>query len=130
MELKGKAKRYPFYMYHKDEDEPRRVDDHEQEVALENKGWITRYIHKDYPKWVNGVIVKSKEEHDKLIEADDWRGPVDEPPIEEPKVTKVTLEENPDGTGEPILTPVCDVCGRVCKSKAGLMAHMTKHKEK
>jgi len=98
MELKAKAKRYPFYMYHTDEDEPRRVDDTAQEVALENKGWVIRYIHKDYPKWVNGVILKSKEEHDKLI------GKKQVKPEPLPEVVKVTLEENIDKTGEPIVT--------------------------
>jgi len=88
--------RYPFYMYHHDEDEPRRVDDTAQEVALENKGWVIHYIHKEYPKWVNGVTVKSKEEHDKLI------GKKQTKPL--PEVVKVTLEENIDKTGEPIVT--------------------------
>ena len=119
MELvKAGVRRYPFYMYHTDHDEPRRVDEHDQEVALENKGWVTHYIHKDYPKMVNGVIVKNKVEHDKLLAR------------ELPKVTKVTLEENPDGTGEPIPTLVCEVCGKVCKSKLGLDSHMRVHKDK
>jgi len=99
MELKSNTRRFPFYMYHKDENEPQRVDDNAQVVDLENKGWVSHYIHKEYPKWVDGKVVKSKKEHDELVK-----------PL--PEVKTVILTENPDGTGEPII-------GEKPKSKGG-----------
>ena len=112
--VKGKGRHYPFYMYHEDYNEPRRVDENSQQVDLENEGWVAHYIHKDYPQLVNGVMVHSKEEHEKLLL---------------PKVKKATLDQNSDGTGEPIDTLICEVegCGRLCKTKAGLKAHMRVH---
>ena len=53
---------YPRYVYHADHNEPIRVDNKAEETNLLNQGWTTRYLHKEYPKWINGKIVHSKEE--------------------------------------------------------------------
>lgn len=58
----GKDLKYPTYLYHKDFNEPKYVDNKIDEEALLNKGWRRQYIKKEYPKWVDGVIVQSKEE--------------------------------------------------------------------
>jgi hypothetical protein len=58
---------YPAAMYHKNEQYPIMVDNRADEEALAAQGWTRAYIHKEYPKWVNGVIVKNKEEHDALL---------------------------------------------------------------
>lgn len=54
--------RYPLYMYHKKEAEPVRVDSRGEEVELTNKGWSSSYIHKEYPKWINGELITSAKE--------------------------------------------------------------------
>lgn len=61
-------RKYPFYMYHKEHDEPLRVDNKDEERQLAEKGWEPNYIHKEYPKWVKGKIVKSKAEHEAFLE--------------------------------------------------------------
>ncbi len=53
------AVKYPIYLYHKEYDDPRKVDNSAEEVDLKNKGWVRRYIWKEYPKMVNGVLVNS-----------------------------------------------------------------------
>ena len=58
------AKQYPLYMYHMDYDEPLRVDNKDEERQLIEKGYVDCYIHKEYPKWVSGAIVKNKAEHE------------------------------------------------------------------
>ena len=55
---------YPRYVYHADHNEPIRVDSKAEETNLLNQGWTTRYLHKEYPKLVNGKTVYSKEEED------------------------------------------------------------------
>lgn len=57
-------KKYPVYLYHRETDEPILVDNESDEEALVRKGWQRGYIHKEYPKWVDGFIVKNKAEHD------------------------------------------------------------------
>lgn len=59
--------KFPIYMYHKSYDEPRRADNNSEKVDLENQGWTSAYIHKPYPKWVNGVIIRNQREHDLLL---------------------------------------------------------------
>ena len=61
--------KYPKYVYHKEYDEPRRVDNKAEEIDLLNKGWKKRYIKKEYPKWVNGVVVRSEAEEKLLLDA-------------------------------------------------------------
>lgn len=61
------VKKYPLYMYHKDENEPLRVDNKDEERQLSEKGYVDHYIHKDYPKWVKGAIVKNKKEHEERL---------------------------------------------------------------
>lgn len=58
---------YPRYMYHKDENEPKVVMSRAEETELSTKGWITTYIHKEYPKMVGDKIVKSPEEEEQLL---------------------------------------------------------------
>ena len=55
-------------MYHRDFDEPLRVDNKDEQRQLAEKGWEDHYIHKEYPKWVKGQIVKNKAEHEALLE--------------------------------------------------------------
>ena len=55
---------YPRYVYHADHNEPIRVDSKAEETNLLNQGWTTRYLHKEYPKWVNDKVVQSKEEEE------------------------------------------------------------------
>jgi len=63
MELKT----YPKYMNHVDHDEPVRVDSKAEQVDMENKGWTTARIFKEYPKYVGDKIVHSKAEEDRLL---------------------------------------------------------------
>ncbi|RLC21488.1 MAG: hypothetical protein DRH93_11665 [Deltaproteobacteria bacterium] len=65
----GQKLSFPLYLYHKEYNEPRRVDNRAQMTDLQNKGWVNRYIKKHYPKWVNGIIVKSEVEHKLLLQA-------------------------------------------------------------
>jgi len=86
--------KFPIYMYHKAYDEPRRVDNNSEKVDLENQGWTSAYIHKSYPKWVNGVIVRNKKEHDLLLGKEEEK---------EEKIVKVAAEKvavKDDGTTE------------------------------
>ena len=65
-----KPKKFPFYMYHKDYEEPRRVD-HQSEIApLESQGWVTHRIWREFPKMVNGIIVKTPAEEKLLRDAE------------------------------------------------------------
>ena len=65
--LNRQVKPYPRYMYHKDHDEPKVVYSKVEEAELGTKGWITAYIHKEYPKWVSNKIVNSFEEEECLL---------------------------------------------------------------
>ena len=67
MAIEKEKQTFPVYVYHKDHDEPKRCDNKDELRALVDRGWQTRYIHKEYPKWVNGRIVKNKAEHDELL---------------------------------------------------------------
>lgn len=62
------GKKFPFYMYHKDFDEPLRVDNKDEVRQLTEKGYVERYLYKEYPKWVKGAIVRTKEEEEKRLE--------------------------------------------------------------
>ena len=64
-----KVNDYPRYVYHREYDEPRRVDNREQENELVNKGWSKSYLYKEFPKYVNGIIVKTPEEEKLLLSA-------------------------------------------------------------
>jgi hypothetical protein len=64
MAAEKEKEKFPFYMYHKDYDEPKRVDNKDEKRALEDRGWQKRYIHKSYPKYVNGKIYKTKADHE------------------------------------------------------------------
>ncbi|RLC24895.1 MAG: hypothetical protein DRH93_03305 [Deltaproteobacteria bacterium] len=61
---------FPIYLYHKEYDTPKRVDNRAQMTDLQNKGWVNRYIKKEYPKWVNGIVVRSEAEHKVLLAAE------------------------------------------------------------
>ena len=63
MELKT----YPKYMYHVDHNEPIRVDSKAEQVSMENKGWTTARLFKEYPKWVEGKLVQSQAEEERLF---------------------------------------------------------------
>lgn len=54
-------------MYHRDYNEPVRADNNGEKIDFENKGWTSAYIHKEYPKWVNGVIVQTKRDQEILL---------------------------------------------------------------
>lgn len=56
-----KVNKYPVYLYHKEYNDPRIANNKAQQTDLENKGWTTRYIYKEYPKMVNGVLCKTEE---------------------------------------------------------------------
>lgn len=80
------AKKYPFYMYHKDFDEPLRVDNKDEERQLSEKGYIDHYIHKEFPKYYKGKIYKTKKDYDAAVAMfpDVTKGE----PVEEETVTK------------------------------------------
>lgn len=65
--IMAKEKKFPVYLYHKNEQDPILINNKDDERALTEKGWQRGYIHKDYPKYVNGTIVNSKAEHDALL---------------------------------------------------------------
>lgn len=65
--IEGQREKYPFYMYHPDYDEPKRVDNKDEKKALEDRGWRKQYIHKSFPKYVNGVIYKTKAEYESAM---------------------------------------------------------------
>jgi len=64
-----KVNEYPKYLYHREYDEPRMVETREQESDLLNKGWQKAYIFKEYPKMVNGILCRTKEQEDLLLQA-------------------------------------------------------------
>lgn len=63
MELKT----YPRYMYHRDHNEPVRVDSKAEQTDKENLGWTTARLYKEYPKWVGGKIVQSEVEERRVL---------------------------------------------------------------
>ena len=64
-----KVGQYPKYMYHREYDDPRRVDTKDQENDLKNKGWVNRYLFKEYPKMVNGILCKTPDQEKLLLDA-------------------------------------------------------------
>ena len=67
MAVEKEKEKYPLYMYHKDYDEPKRVDNKDEKRALEDRGFTKRYIHKSYPKYVNGIVYNTKAEHEAAV---------------------------------------------------------------
>lgn len=63
MELKT----YPKYLYHRDHDEPVRVDSKAEQTDKENLGWTTMRLFKEYPKWIGDKLVQSKAEEERLL---------------------------------------------------------------
>ena len=62
-----KLKTFPKYMYHKDHNEPIRVDSKAEQTDKENLGWTTARLFKEFPKWVGDKIVHSKAEEERLL---------------------------------------------------------------
>jgi len=108
--LTQQTKPYPRYLYHRDYDEPKIVNSKAEEMELGTKGWVTSYIHKDYPKWVGDKIVQSKEEEEQLLASQQPKladvsteGKITSPPDdmfvgENPVVTKETRIDGVDPT--------------------------------
>jgi len=67
--MQKKIKPFPHYMYHRDYDEPRRVDNTAQAKELRNIGWKASRIWKEFPKMVEGVPVNNAEEEKLLLDA-------------------------------------------------------------
>lgn len=65
----SKPRPYPVFLYHPDHEEPKRVDTAAELMELQTKGWVRRYLHKEYPKWVKGVLCKNKAERDRVLSA-------------------------------------------------------------
>jgi hypothetical protein len=63
------TKPYPRSMYHRDHDKPKVVNSRAEEVEASTKGWITSYIFKEYPKWVDGKLVQSRADEDRILMA-------------------------------------------------------------
>ena len=83
--------KFPAFMYHKEHDEPKRVDTADQAKDLMTHGWVNRYLYKEYPKMVNGVLCKDKATEDLLLKTE----------AAKPKVVKETVVSKP--SGEPVL---------------------------
>lgn len=62
-----KLKTFPKYMYHKDHNEPVRVDSKAEQTDKENLGWTTMRLFKEYPKWIGDKLVQSKAEEERLL---------------------------------------------------------------
>lgn len=65
MELKT----FPKYMYHRDHNEPIRVDSKAEQTDRENLGWTTARLFKEYPKWIGDKLVQSGVEEERLLAA-------------------------------------------------------------
>lgn len=87
---------YPRCMYHKDHNEPKTVTSKAEEIELSTKGWITTYIHKEYPKMVEGKIVKSPEEEEQLLASQ--VKPIEEAPPRVPPFDAAVDVNSPDNT--------------------------------
>ena len=98
-----KIKTFPAYMYHKNYNEPRRVDNQDQVSELENKGWVTRYLYKEYPKMVNGIICKDKATEELLL-----RNTPPKPKVVKDQIIKAPTGAMPDKT---IAVAVPDMSG-------------------
>lgn len=66
----AQVKTYPRYLYHKEHNEPKMVENKAQETELRNLGWVARYLWREFPKMVNGIIVNSKGEEKLLLDAE------------------------------------------------------------
>jgi len=99
---------YPRYLYHKDYNEPIRVDSAEDEAPLLNQGWVAKYLHKEYPKWVNGIIVQDAEGEAKALE----NGPKDN--------GRTVLKTNDEKSY------ACDICGEIFKHPWEKAQHVRK----
>ena len=86
--------KFPTFMYHKEHVDPKRVDTADQAKDLMTHGWVNRYLWKEYPKMVNGVLCNDKATEDILLKADAAKAEV-------PKVVKETIVSKP--SGEPVL---------------------------
>lgn len=64
-----KVKKYPFYVNHKEYDEPRRVDNLGELNALKTQGWTEARIWKEFPKMVNGILCKTAAQEKLLLDA-------------------------------------------------------------
>jgi hypothetical protein len=60
--------KYPTHMHKRGRD-PKRVDNKSEMDELKNRGWKNQYIWTEFPKSVDGVIVKTKEEEELLLAA-------------------------------------------------------------
>lgn len=94
---------YPRYLYHKDYDEPIRVDSKEEEAPLLNQGWVVRYLHKEYPKRIGDQRVFNAEQEAEVLAG---------------AKKKRTISPN--------RTYVCDVCGEVFKHPYEKAQHVRK----
>lgn len=83
-----KVKKYPSYMYHQEYNEPRRVDNLGELQNLQAIGWVNHRIWKEFPKMVNGIIIKNKAEEKLLLDA----------AAKQPKVEVKKTILTPDGT--------------------------------
>jgi len=101
---------YPVYLYYKDKTNPIRVDTKAKEVEMTNLGWTVRYQHKEYPKWIDGKIVKTEAEEKRLSELNPTKKPafkiVDNEDVKVVKETRLdnvdtTVVEKPRGPGRP-----------------------------
>jgi hypothetical protein len=66
-DIEMEKKKYPFYMYHPEIQDPLRVDNKDEERQLAEKGWVSHYIKHKYPTWLDGKIFKTKEEHEAYL---------------------------------------------------------------
>ena len=98
--LNRQVKPYPRYMYHRDHDEPKVVYSKVEEAELGTKGWITAYIHKEYPKWVGDKIVNSFEEEERLL-ASQQPQMADASQIEEIQIEVPSFDASADVFTEP-----------------------------
>jgi hypothetical protein len=63
-----KNKKYPFYVNHREYNEPRRVDNLGELNALKAQGWTESRLWKEYPKMVNGIICKDADQEKLLLD--------------------------------------------------------------
>lgn len=85
-------KPYPRYLYHRDHDEPKIAMSKAEESELSTKGWLTTYVHKEYPKYVGDKIVNSQEEEERLLAE---RNPLPEVALDAIEQGPANIEEIP-----------------------------------
>jgi hypothetical protein len=107
---------YPLYLYHRDHNEPVRVDTIAEETALKNQGWQRGYINKEYPKLCYGKRCMNKE--DEIAAKRAWRRGQERPGLNAAlgrKETEIRTEPKekviePEGIiAEPIEKPAQDI---------------------